>query len=136
MYGLMDKIRFMRLWDLYGGLLTPNQREVTGLYFNLDLTVSEIAEKKGVSRQGVSECLNLCIKELENFEEQLGHDKMLKESGLLASFISTGAARWAEEFEGAHPEYAAEIAALKEILFKDYDGDIRKAICAAEKKED
>ena len=56
----MDKIMFMRLWDLYGGLLTENQREITGLYFNLDLTVSEIAEQKGISRQGVSECLNLC----------------------------------------------------------------------------
>ena len=51
----MDKIMFMRLWDLYGGLLTENQREITGLYFNLDLTVSEIAEQKGISRQGVSE---------------------------------------------------------------------------------
>ena len=42
----MDKISFMRLWDIYNGLLTPTQQELTNLYFNLDLTVSEIADEK------------------------------------------------------------------------------------------
>ena len=67
----MDKIQFMRLWDLYGKLLTPNQQEITDMYFNLDLTVSEIAKVKGVSRQAVSECLKGCKIQLEEYEEKL-----------------------------------------------------------------
>ena len=68
----MDKIRFMRLWDLYGGLLTPTQREITDMYFNLDLTVSEIAEQKGISRQGVHDFLARAEQALEDMEEKIG----------------------------------------------------------------
>ncbi len=116
----MDKLRFMRLWDLYGGLLTPTQRDVTGLYFNLDLTVSEIAEQRGISRQGVSECLNLCKKELEEYERKLGHDRLLAEGDDYTSCILTDVGRWAEEFLRAHPECAGDIAKLRAILEKDY----------------
>ena len=68
----MDKFTFIGLWDIYRGLLTATQREVTDMYFNLDLTVSEIAEQKGISRQAVSECLKGCKKQLEEYEEKLG----------------------------------------------------------------
>ncbi len=116
----MDKIRFMRLWDLYGKLLTPTQQEITDMYFNLDLTASEIAEQRGISRQGVSECLNLCKKELEVFEDKLGHDKMLTEGDDYISCILTDVTRWADKFLELHPEYAADIDTLREILGRDY----------------
>ena len=120
----MDKIAFMRLWDLYGKLLTPTQQEITDMYFNLDLTVSEIAEQKGISRQGVSECLNLCKKQLKEYDDKLKHDKMLTESDLFTSLICTDVERWAERFLALHPEYAADIANLKAILDKDYTQEI------------
>ena len=68
----MDKFTFIALWDVYRGLLTLTQREITDMYFNMDLTVSEIAEQKGISRQAVSECLKGCKKQLEEYEEKLG----------------------------------------------------------------
>lgn len=101
----MEKLKLLRLWDLYGGLLTENQREICKMYFELDLTVSEIAEQKGISRQGVSECLALCKKQLEEYENVLRHGKVLEEIAL-----------WADGFLQLHPEYAADIAHLKEIL--------------------
>ena len=64
----MADIKFLRLWDIYSALLTPTQREITDMYFNLDLTVSEIAEQKGISRQGVSECLSSARRQLEEYE--------------------------------------------------------------------
>ena len=124
----MDKLRFMRLWDLYGKLLTPTQREITDMYFNLDLTVSEIAEQKGISRQGVSECLNLCKRQLEEYDEKLRHGRLLSESALVTSFIRTEAGLWAERFLQLHPEYAADIAALKAVLDKDYSPEVRSAL--------
>ncbi|MDE7076709.1 MAG: hypothetical protein K2O62_05255 [Clostridia bacterium] len=120
----MDKIQFMRLWDLYGKLLTPTQQEITDMYFNLDLTVSEIAEQKGISRQGVSECLNLCKKQLKEYDDKLQHDRLLSEGDLLTSFMMTDVGIWAEKFVEAHPEYAADIAELSAILDKDYGKEI------------
>ncbi|MCM1438602.1 MAG: DNA-binding protein [Roseburia sp.] len=120
----MDKLKFMRLWDLYGGLLTPTQREITGMYFELDLTVSEIAEQKGISRQGVSECLALCKKQLEEYEEKLRHDRMLAEGDTYLSIILTRTNRWADEFLKLHPEYAEDIAKLKAITERDYSEEI------------
>lgn len=120
----MDKIQFMRLWDLYGKLLTPNQQEITDMYFNLDLTVSEIAEQKGISRQGVSECLNLCKKQLAEYDDKLKHDRLLSEGDLLTSFMMTDVGIWAEKFVHSHPEYTEDIAQLTAILDKDYSQEI------------
>ena len=94
------------------------------MYFNLDLTVSEIAEQKGISRQGVSECLNLCKKQLKEYDDKLKHDRLLAEGDLFTSLIMTDVGRWAEKFVAAHPEYAGDIAELTAILDKDYTAEI------------
>lgn len=120
----VDKLQFMRLWDLYGKLLTPTQQEITDMYFNLDLTVSEIAEQKGISRQGVSECLALCKKQLKDFDDKLKHDRLLAEGDIFTSCILTDVMRWAENFLKLHPEYAADIADLTAILDKDYSEEV------------
>ena len=67
----MNKFSLIGLWDVYSGLLTETQQEITNLYFNLDLTVSEIAKEKGISRQAVSECLKSCRLQLEEYEKKL-----------------------------------------------------------------
>lgn len=67
----MEDLHFMRLWDRYSPLLTDTQREITNLYFNFDLSLAEIAEEKGCSRQSVSDCLSKCRKQLEEYEEKL-----------------------------------------------------------------
>ena len=122
-YSVMNKIDFLRLWDLYGGLLTPTQRDMTDLYFNLDLTVSEIAEQKGISRQAVSECLSGCKRELALYEQKLGHGKMLDEGALNMSRLKADVLDWSEQFASLNPEYAADIAVLKGIIAKDYKKD-------------
>ena len=72
---MKDDLRFLSLLDLYSPLLTPTQREITDLYFNYDLSLGEIAEQKGVSRQSVSDCLQKCRKQLETYETKLGFNK-------------------------------------------------------------
>lgn len=124
----MDKIQFMRLWDLYGKLLTPTQQEITDMYFNLDLTVSEIAEQKGISRQGVSECLNLSKKQLAEYDGKLKHDRLLAEGDLFASYILTDVKHWAEKFLKSHPGYAADIEELTAISDKDYSEEIAEGL--------
>lgn len=123
----MDKIGFMRLWDVYSGLLTPTQREMTDLYFNLDLTLSEIAEQKGISRQAVSDCLAGCKRQLEEYEEKLHVLRLSDEYSLEVSFMMTDAARWAEKFSAAHPGCEAEIKELTDILERDYSAEAKAA---------
>lgn len=41
------------LLDHYGAMLTDKQRDVIDLYYNQDLSLAEIAEHEGISRQGV-----------------------------------------------------------------------------------
>ena len=76
---MKDDLEFLRLLDLYSPLLTKTQREITDLYFNYDLSLAEIAEQKGVSRQSVSDCLNKSRKQLEGYESKLGFARTLQE---------------------------------------------------------
>jgi len=76
---MKDDLEFLRLWDAYSPLLTEKQREIMNLYFNFDLSLGEIAEQKGVSRQSVSDCLKKCRKQLEDYEAKLGFLKTIDE---------------------------------------------------------
>ena len=114
----MDKFSFIGLWDIYRGLLTEVQREITDMYFNLDLTVSEIAAEKGISRQAVSDCLIGCKKQLEVYEEKLHVFERLQQDSLGISSLLTDAGKWAEDFKTAHPEFTEEISKLELILKK------------------
>lgn len=121
----MDKIPFIRLWDVYRGLLTPTQQEITDLYFNFDLTLSEIAEQKGITRQGVSECLKTCRKQLEEYESKLHFSERLTKISLETSFLLTDIGKWAEKFRALYPE---EIDELEEILESDYAEEVEKEL--------
>ena len=79
---MKDDLQFLRLFDLYSPLLTATQREITELYFNYDLSLGEIAEQKGVSRQSVSDCLNKSKKLLEKYDQDKYPLRELKENGL------------------------------------------------------
>lgn len=68
----MEKIvRQGMLYDLYGELLTEHQREIFGDLVNNDMSLSEIAERYGISRQGVHDVIRRCDKQLEAYESKL-----------------------------------------------------------------
>ena len=112
----MDKFSFIGLWDVYSGLLTETQQEITNLYFNLDLTVSEIAKEKGISRQAVSECLKGCKVQLEEYENKLHFFERLQRANDDVSLMAADAGKCADEFSAKHGEFASELEGLKKIL--------------------
>lgn len=59
------------LYDFYGELLTPHQRMIYEDYVFRDLSLGEIAEQNGISRQGVHDLLRRCEKQLASYEERL-----------------------------------------------------------------
>jgi len=131
----MDKFSFIALWDVYNGFLTPTQQEITDLYFNLDLTVSEIAKEKGISRQAVSECLKICKNQLEEYESKLHFFERLQKLSIEESFMLTEAGKWAEEFKTARPEFAGEIEKLISVLHKDYSQEVKETLSKPENVE-
>lgn len=60
------------LYDFYGDLLTDRQREFYDLYHNEDLSLAEIAEIAGITRQGVRDVLVRAEAVLNEFEEKTG----------------------------------------------------------------
>ena len=67
-----ERVKFTRLMDFYAPLLTEHRREVMRLYCEEDLSLAEIAEQLGITRQGVSDALKKARFQLEDYEEKLG----------------------------------------------------------------
>ena len=77
------------LYDFYGELLTTHQKEVYEQFILDDLSLSEIAESAGISRQGVHDMIRRCEKILADYEQRLHlvehslrNIQMLQSSGL------------------------------------------------------
>lgn len=68
MNGLLEQAL---LYDFYGELLTDHQKEVYEQFVLEDLSLSEIAEAAGISRQGVHDLVKRCNKILEGYEAKL-----------------------------------------------------------------
>lgn len=70
----MEDKRLMQsmLLDFYGELLTDKQRECFDLHYNEDLSLSEIAEQSGISRQGVWDNIKRAEAALMDVEEKTG----------------------------------------------------------------
>lgn len=68
----MDALQMILLFDYYGELLTERQRMCFDLRYNQDLSLSEIAQELGVSRQGVYDNITRAEALLQNMEEKTG----------------------------------------------------------------
>lgn len=59
------------LMDFYAAFLTENQREILEMYYDLDYSLSEIAEAQGITRQGVLDVIKRGEARLKSMEEEL-----------------------------------------------------------------
>lgn len=59
------------LYDFYGELLTPHQKKVYEDAVLNDLSLSEIADEQGISRQGVHDLIKRCDRILADYEKKL-----------------------------------------------------------------
>lgn len=70
----MEDSRLMHsmLLDFYGELLTDKQRECCEMHYNEDLSLAEIAEQLGISRQGVWDNIRRADAALAEIEDKTG----------------------------------------------------------------
>ena len=60
------------LFDFYGELLTPHQQKIYGEIIYNDLSLSEMSEQEGISRQGIHDLVKRCDRQLQEYESRLG----------------------------------------------------------------
>lgn len=65
-------LRMSLLYDFFGDLLTEKQKEYFNLHYNEDLSLSEIAETAGISRQGARDIIVRAENQLMEMEEKTG----------------------------------------------------------------
>lgn len=95
------------LLDHYAPLLTEKQREVIDLYYNEDLSLSEIAEHAQITRQGVRDSIKRGEQTLFELEKTLGFAE--KSAALM---------KIADELEAAVSEGRADAAAVRDAADK------------------
>ena len=68
------------LLDFYGDILKDRRRDALDFYYNNDMSLSEIAEEMGISRQGVRDLIKKAEEELFFYEEKLGLAKKFEDA--------------------------------------------------------
>ena len=68
------------LLDFYGEVLTDRKKDALDSYYNNDMSLAEIAEDMGISRQGVRDTIKKAEEELLFYEEKLGLAKKFDEA--------------------------------------------------------
>jgi len=87
----MDALEMALLFDYYGGMLTDKQRDCFDMRYNQDLSLGEIGEMLGVSRQAVNDNLTRTEALLRRMEENIGCVKRYKLARRAVSEIRTAA---------------------------------------------
>lgn len=77
---LKEKVELSILFDFYGELLKNHNIHIFEDYVLNDLSLSEIAEEQGISRQGVYDIVKRCSKQLKECEEKLNLVKKFEET--------------------------------------------------------
>ena len=68
---MKDIYKSSLLYDFYGELLTKHQKEIYEDFILNDYSLGEIAQERGISRQGVHDLVKRCDKILNGYEEKL-----------------------------------------------------------------
>lgn len=69
---MLEHVKMSLLADYYGGLLTEYQLKIVRGYYDEDLSLNELAEETGVTRQAVYDILHRAGDKLKDYEAKLG----------------------------------------------------------------
>ena len=114
----MDEIlKQTYLFDFYGELLTPHQKEIYEQVVLEDYSLSEIAKEAGISRQSVHDLIKRCNKALEGYEAKLHlvekfmsvKDKIHKINNLLENYQEQEEAELLQEVKMLSSEIIEEL---------------------------
>ena len=114
--------RMALLYDFYGDMLTDRQKEFYDLYYNEDLSLAEIAENCGITRQGVRDVIVRAEAVLTELEDKTGivrrflrmKEQFAQMEQAVAAISRRNEDRWQdEELEGQCARLRAALAQLE-----------------------
>jgi len=105
------------LFDFYGELLTKHQKEIYERFVSEDLSLGEIAEETGISRQGVHDLIRRCNQALRGYEEKLHlvekflavREKVERIDGILKEYQTEDSDEWIESIRRIAGEIIEEL---------------------------
>ncbi len=101
------------LLDIYGAMLTEKQYETLNAYYNEDLSLAEIAENTGITRQGVHKSITCAEDYLFRMEKALGCAKRYRD----ISAVLNDMQKLAERIDRADGELTALIEKIRNIIY-------------------
>ena len=110
----MEAIETLLLFDYYGDMLTDRQKMCLDYKYNQDMSLAEIAEELGVSRQGVHDNIIRAEAHLQEMEEKTGCVRRYLQSRAAKQAILSSAAGLEN-----HPDPAVREAAVKILAAAD-----------------
>ena len=111
----MDALELVLLLDYYGGMLTEKQRDCFDMRYNQDLSLGEIGEMLGISRQAVCDNLTRTEALLRKMEENIGcvsrdlrsrraMKRILENAEKLCAYPDDTVSQWAKQIASAARE--------------------------------
>ena len=86
-----EKVEISALYNVYGNMLTAKQRDIVEMFYNLDMSLAEIAESYNITRQAVRDVLVRAGETLKKAEEELHvYRDVCELSEILADVKSSG----------------------------------------------
>lgn len=116
-------LRVSILLDFYGEILTGTQRETVDAYYNQDMSLSEIAGDRGISRQGVRDAIKRAEQLLYEMEEKLGLVKRFQDVQEALAAICDCAIDIQERNSGGDPEIEGDVQRIMELAQEIADKD-------------
>ena len=107
----MEATELILLYDYYGDLLTERQKECFELRYNQDLSLGEIGQELGISRQGVFDNLSRAEALLKNMEQKTGCVRRDQKCRAAAETILSSARQLQDHSDTAVSRLAGEIIA-------------------------
>ena len=99
------------LLDFYKQLLTQKQSDALDLYYNQDLSLSEIAQHMGITRQGVRDNIKRGERQLLSYEEELGLAGKFAHVSALCDIVNSYLEKLSDmKLPDCASEYIADIA--------------------------
>ncbi len=86
----MKDLYVSALLDVYGFFLSEKQKALTEYYYYDDLSLSEIAENEGITRQAVNDIIKRTVALLHSFEEKCGYCRKILRLKELAGEVALG----------------------------------------------
>ena len=82
---LLEALTLARYFDSYGALFDEHQREIFEDYICNDMSLAEIADREGMTRQGVSDLVKRISRKLHEYEESLHFSERTEQAERIVS---------------------------------------------------